>query len=264
MVRIIDILQLIDRHEATVILEFVMQKDRNWILINQNTELSKEEEGRVNEILDQRKNNIPLQYILGKTYFMGLEFKVNENVLIPQPDTEILVEQVLNNSNGKETILDLCTGSGCIAISLKKQLINCEITASDISEKALEMAMINAKINNVKINFKKSNLFENFVDKFDIIVSNPPYIATDIISTLSKEVQHEPFLALDGGKDGLDFYRRIIKLSRDYLKENGKIFLEIGYDQAEEVRKIFEKNKYKNIKIIKDYGGNDRVVKGEI
>ena len=264
MVRIIDVLQLADRHEATDILEFVMQKDRNWILINQNIELSQEEEEKVKEILEKRNNNIPLQYILGKTYFMGLEFQVNENVLIPQPDTELLVEEVLNSVTGKEKILDLCTGSGCIAISLKKQLEDCEITASDISEKALAVAQNNIELNNVKINLKKSNLFENFVEKFDIIVSNPPYIATDVIATLSKEVQNEPILALDGGVDGLDFYRKIIELSRNYLNDNGKIFLEIGYDQAEQVKKLFEENKYKNIEIIKDYGGNDRVVKGEI
>jgi len=264
MVRIIDVLQLIDRHEATAILEFVMKKDRNYILLNQNTELSQEEEDSVNEILKKRKNNIPLQYILEKAYFMGLEFKVNENVLIPQPDTEILVEQVLNNVTGKEKIIDLCTGSGCIAISLKKNLEDCTITASDISDKALEVAQNNAELNNVKIILKKSNLFENIVEKFDIIVSNPPYIATDTIPTLSKEVQNEPVLALDGGVDGLDFYRKIIELSRDYLNNNGKIFLEIGYDQADEVKKLFEENKYKNIEVIKDYGGNDRVVKGEI
>jgi len=264
MVRIIDVLQLTDRHEAADILEFVTQKDRNWILLNQNTELSQDEEERVKDILEQRKNNIPLQYIVGKAYFMGLEFKVNKDVLIPQPDTEILVEQVLNTASGKEKILDLCTGSGCIAISLKKHLANCEITASDISEEALEVAKNNAELNNVKINLKKSNLFENFVEKFDIIVSNPPYIATTVIATLSKEVQNEPVLALDGGVDGLDFYRKIIVLSQKYLNENGKIFLEIGYDQAEQVKKLFIENKYKNIEIIKDYGGNDRVVKGEI
>ena len=264
MVRIIDVLQLTDRHEATAILEFVMQRDRNWTLINQNTELSQEEEEKVNKILEQRKNTIPLQYILGKAYFMGLEFHVNENVLIPQPDTEILVEQALNSVKGQAKILDLCTGSGCIAISLKKQLPNCQITASDISEKALEVAKNNAELNDVKIIFKKSNLFENFVEKFDIIVSNPPYIATEVIPTLSKEVQNEPVLALDGGVDGLDFYRKIIELSRDYLNDNGKVFLEIGYDQAEYVKRLFEENKYKNIEVIKDYGGNDRVVKGEI
>lgn len=264
MVRIIEVLQLIDRHEATAILEFVMQKDRNWILINQNAELTHEEEERVNEILEKRKNSIPLQYILGKAYFMGLEFRVSEDVLIPQPDTEILVEQVLNSFAGKAKILDLCTGSGCIAISLKKQLPDCEIIASDISEKALAIAKNNAKLNNVKIFFKKSNLFENFVEKFDIIVSNPPYIATEVIPTLSEEVQKEPILALDGGKDGLDFYRKIIEFSRNYLNENGKIFLEIGYDQADEVKTLFEENNYKNIEVIKDYGGNDRVIKGEL
>ena len=161
----------------------------------------------------------------------------------------------------KIKILDLCTGSGCIAISLKHYLSQAEIFASDISEKALNIAQNNAKQNNTEINFIKSDLFQNIQDKFDIIVSNPPYIKTDIIKTLDEEVQNEPIIALDGGNDGLDFYKNILNEAYNYLNNEGKLYLEIGYDQKEDLINLYNNDKrYKNIECIKDLANNDRVI----
>ena len=228
---------------------------------------------------------------------MGLNFYVDEDVLIPQPDTEILVEEVIkycnelrnNEPEDKETnkdykeniekepiinkedkninkktikILDLCTGSGIIGISIYKYLENVEIYASDISQKALNIAEKNTNLNNAKINFINSDMFENIhIKDFDIIVSNPPYIESKVIKSLSKEVQNEPKLALDGGEDGLKFYRSILENAKDYLRKNGAIFLEIGYDQKEKIEEILKSYKiYKETKCIKDFGGNNRVI----
>ena len=209
---------------------------------------------------------------------MKLNFYVDENVLIPQPDTEILVEEIINKYNKninecinkeddterKIEILDLCTGSGAIGISLAKYIKNSKVTCTDISMKALQVAKLNAEKNLVHKNmeFILSDLFENLQErKFDIIVSNPPYIKTEVINKLEKSVQNEPHLALDGGKDGLDFYKIISEESYKFLKLNGEIYLEIGYDQKEEVIKLLENtNKYEDIVCIKDLAGNDRVV----
>ena len=191
---------------------------------------------------------------------MGLDFEVNENVLIPQPDTEVLVENaikiVLDKYANKEVkILDLCTGSGAIAISIKKYLSNAIVYASDISKNALDIAKLNAKKNNVKINFILSNMFENIKDNFDIIVTNPPYIKSNEIAKLSKNVQAEPKLALDGGEDGLKFYKIIAKKVSNYLNKKGTLLMEIGFDQGKEVVDLFEGSK-----CIKDYANNNRVV----
>ena len=224
-----------------------------------------------------------MQYVTNKQEFMGLEFYVDENVLIPQPDTEILVEEVIdicknlnahNNSykdgnNECIKILDLCTGSGAIGISIAKNIENSKITLSDISKKALEVAKQNCKNiigytnseNSNKIKIIQSDLFENINDKFDIIVSNPPYIKSEVIETLDKEVQNEPKIALDGGKDGLEIYRRIIDESYKYLKLNGYLALEIGYDQKEDVIDLIKNTKkYTHIYSKKDLAGKDRIV----
>ena len=195
---------------------------------------------------------------------MKMSFFVNNDVLIPQPDTEILVEETIKIAKKikKPIILDLCTGSGAIAVSLKKYLQDSIIYASDISSKALEVAKINAKNNNVEVNFFESDLFENLPNiKFDIIVSNPPYIKKDVIKTLDKEVQNEPRLALDGGIDGLDFYRKIVNDGYHYLKYNSYLCLEIGYDQKEEVMEIIKnERKYMNTYCLKDLYDNNRVI----
>ena len=240
----------------------VLNIPKEFLLAHSEDEISDNKKEEILEGIKKLNDNIPIQYIVNEQEFMGLKFFVDENVLIPQPDTEILVEQIINNyKERKIKILDLCTGSGCIAISLKHYLPQSEIFASDISEKALNIAQNNAKQNNTEINFIKSDLFQNLQDKFDIIVSNPPYIKTDIIKTLDEEVQNEPIIALDGGNDGLDFYEKILKEAYNYLKDEGKLYLEIGYDQKEDLINLYKNDKrYKNIECIKDLANNDRVI----
>ncbi len=259
--------QNLDSIDAKVLLKFILKKDNTYIIANANKEMSRDEENKLQESIQKIKDGFPLQYITHNQEFMGINFEINQNVLIPQPDTEILVENTIglvlgnksleNQEDSKKTmqILDLCTGSGAIAVSLKKYLPDVKIFASDISEKALEVAKKNAKNNNVEIEFIKSDMFENIHEKFDIIVSNPPYIKSEEIEKLSKEVQNEPKVALDGGKDGLKFYKIISREIKNYLKENGTLLMEIGYDEANEVMKLFE-----NSTCIKDYANNDRVI----
>ena len=203
---------------------------------------------------------VPIQYITKKQEFMGLDFFVDENVLIPQPDTEILVEEVLKISklfNKKINILDLCTGSGAIAVSLAKYIKDVNIIATDISENTIEEAEKNAIKNNVenKIKFVVSDMFKNIENKFDIIVSNPPYIETKEIEKLSKEVKNEPIIALDGGNDGIKYYKIIADNYNKFLNIGGYLLLEMGYNQGESVSKLF-----KNSEIKKDLSGNNRVI----
>ena len=215
----------------------------------------------------KRISGIPSQYIIGKCEFMSLNFIVNNNVLIPRCDTEILVETALDyiKKNNIKTVLDIGTGSGCIPISLCKYSdVRC--TSVDINIKALEVAKENAKINSVfdRINFIESDIFQNVNEKFDMIISNPPYIPSKDIQNLMTEIKdNEPITALDGGLDGLDFYKKIVFESRNYLNNNGFIIFEIGYDQAKEVSNIL-KNSFKNIKVFKDLANLDRVVLGQI
>lgn len=216
-------------------------------------------------------NGEPIQYITNSQEFMNLKFYVDNRVLIPQPDTEILVESVISiventqkNCQKEIEILDLCTGSGIIGICLKKNLQNVKVYVSDISEDALDVAKKNSIQNNVEISFIKSDLFDEINEKFDIIVSNPPYIESNAIEGLSNEVKNEPKIALDGGKDGLDFYRKIIKEAPNFLNKIGVLALEIGYNQKDAVEKILKTYKYKNIQIKKDLSNIDRVIIGEI
>lgn len=254
-----------------MILSNLLKEDKSYLVIHKDREISGNIEADFLKFVERLKQGEPVQYIIGKTEFYGLEFFVNSDVLIPQPDTEILVEEVIDiynksfsNYNENVTILDLCTGSGAIAVSLKKNLENTEVFASDISIKALEIAKKNADKNNTEITFIESNLFENINTKFDIIVSNPPYIERVVLKTLSEEVKHEPVLALDGGEDGLDFYRKIAEEAKNYLKENGILAIEIGFDQKDSVTKLLEQEGYKDIYSKKDYSGNDRIVVGKI
>ena len=248
--------------KTRILISKVLNIPKEFLLAHSEDEISDNQKEEILEGIKKINDNIPIQYIVNEQEFMGLNFFVDENVLIPQPDTEILVEQIINNHrDSKIKILDLCTGSGCIAISLKHYLPKAEVWALDISEKALNIAKNNAKQNNTEINFIKSDLFQNIQDKFDIIVSNPPYIKTDIIKTLDNEVQNEPIIALDGGDDGLDFYKKILKKAYNYLKDEGKLYLEIGYDQKEDLINLYKNDKrYKNIECIKDLANNDRVI----
>ena len=228
-------------------------------------EVSTEKEELIMQAVEKRLKHIPIAYIFGKTNFYGYDLSVNENVLIPRLDTEVLVEEVIadiNSRNGKVSVLDIGTGSGAIIVTIKKET-NAECYAVDISGKALEVAKENAKENNAEIEFIESNLFENIKDlKVDFIVSNPPYIETETVKGLEPEVvSNEPILALDGGEDGLDFYRIIVKETKNHLNKNGRLYFEIGYNQGESVSALMKEG-FKNIEVIKDYGGNDRVVRG--
>jgi protein-(glutamine-N5) methyltransferase, release factor-specific len=250
--------------KARRLLAFTLNVPKEYLIINNEKELSKQDFEYYKNYITRLINGEPIQYIIGKQEFMGIEFNVNKDVLIPQPDTEILVEETIKIAKeyNKPKVLDLCTGSGAIAVSIKKYIPEAEVFASDISIKALQLAKINNIDNN--INFIESNLFENINNEFDIIVSNPPYIRTEEIKSLSKEVQNEPLIALDGGQDGLDFYRDIIKQAHNYLKSNGKLCLEIGDEQKDAITQILKSNfNYTNIKYYKDLQGNDRVIIAE-
>lgn len=252
--------------KVRLLMQFVLEKPRQYLIIYDNETLTKNQEDKFFEGISKLSKGVPIEHITHNKEFMKLNFFVDENVLIPRQDTEVLVEEVIKIAQKIKArkILDLCTGSGAIAISLAKYLPNTEITALDISYKALEVAKLNAKTNKVgnQITFIESNLFENLPkEKYDIIVSNPPYIKQDIIKELDKEVQKEPHIALDGGKDGLDFYRKIIDSGYEYLKYGGYLCLEIGYDQKEEVMNLLDDNgQYINKICIKDLYDNDRVI----
>ena len=258
------------KNKARMLLQATMKKTREYLMIYDTKEVTPEERDKYIKNVKRLIMGEPLQYITGRQEFMKLNYLVTKDVLIPRPDTEILVEEVIkiaeNISN--PVILDLCTGSGAIAVSLAKYVKNVHIYAVDISPKALEMAKKNAELNGVKnnIDFIESNLFDKIKDKkFDIIVSNPPYIETETIKTLSKEVQKEPKIALDGGKDGLDFYRKIADNSYKFLNRQGYVCLEIGYNQKLSVKKILEnKKRYVNLRCIKDLCKNDRVIIAQI
>lgn len=249
---------------ARRIMCFVLKKDKIYLVTNGNEEVEQSTEIEFLEAILKIQKHIPIQYITKKQEFMKMDFYVDENVLIPQPDTEIVVEEAIDiiNSNKLSEVLDMCTGSGILAICIAKYTDASSITAVDTSEKALEVAEKNAISNNVntKIEFIKSDMFENISEKFDLIISNPPYIKTDVIKTLSQEVKNEPILALDGGTDGLDFYNIIAENAKKYLNKNGYLVLEIGYNQKTEVINLLEAQGYSEIRVIKDMGKNDRVI----
>lgn len=251
--------------------------DIDWIMVEiLNTqrsmlqmvrEISKSQEDAIMNAVQKRLKHIPIAYIFGKTNFYGYDLKVNQNVLIPRLDTEVLVEEIIKYIKSKPeklSVLDIGTGSGAIIIAINKET-DAKCYAVDISENAIEIAKENAMLNGAKVKFKKSNLFDQIEDlKVDIIVSNPPYIETDVVKTLDKEVlENEPILALDGGKDGLDFYRKIVLEAKQHLNAGGMIYFEIGYNQGENVSKLLADD-FEKIEVIKDYGGNDRVVKAKL
>ena len=251
--------------DAWLLLEMVAKIDRSFYFMHTNEEVDPEVLTEYERVVEKRAEHVPLQYITGEQEFMGMTFKVNSNVLIPRQDTETLVEETLKVIEPQMEVLDLCTGSGCILLSILKNAPTVKGTGSDISKQALLVAKENAKIHELDAEWVRSNLFDNVSGQFDLIVSNPPYIPQTVIPTLMPEVvQFEPLQALDGGLDGLDFYRKITEEAPNYLKENGYLFFEIGYDQGDAVRQLLLDAGFKDVAVIKDLAGNDRVVKGQI
>ena len=256
--------------DARILLEYACKTDRNALFLHGDMEVKDEDEKTYFELLSKRIMHIPLQYLTGEQEFMGLTYKVNESVLIPRQDTECLVEIVLKHLHDGMRILDMCTGSGCILISLLHYSNDCEGVGVDLSEEALNVARDNAErlSNNgisdkMNVNFVHSDLFENIDGNFDIIVSNPPYIKTEVIKGLMPEVrEYEPMMALDGMEDGLYFYRKIISSAKEHLSRGGQLFFEIGYDQGQEVSDLMRKEGYTDVEVLKDLAGLDRVVYG--
>ena len=251
--------------DARLLLEYVCGTDHNTLLVHGEREVEEPKSTAYCDLILQRVAHTPLAYIKGTQEFMGLEFSVNKQVLIPNQDTETLVEEAMRLMHDGMRVLDLCTGSGCIALSLLHYTNDTSAVATDISEAALTVAVQNAgqlKLTE-RVSFAETDLFPVQKEKFDLIVSNPPYIPTEVIETLAPEVKnHEPRLALDGTEDGLSFYRRIIRTAPEWLFESGWLILEIGYDQGEAVSAMMRENGFRDIEVIRDLGGKDRVVTG--
>ena len=252
--------------DARLLLEYVCGTDYNTLLVHGDRDVSPEEEKKYNELIEKRASRVPLAYIVGYQEFMGLTFDVNENVLVPNQDTETLAEEALRELSDGMRFMDLCTGSGCVALSILNYTNDTSCVMTDISDKAIEVATGNRD----RLGFSdraeivKTDLFPQDADnKFDMIVSNPPYIRTDVIATLPPEVgKGEPYIALDGGQDGLIFYRRIIENAPKWLYTSGWLMMEIGYDKGDAVAGLMKDGGFHEVEVIKDLGGNDRVVRG--
>lgn len=250
--------------DARLLLEFICHTDRNALYAHGDQEIEDEKMHDFLQLIEKRAVHVPLQHLTGEQNFMGLDFLVNEHVLIPRQDTEILVEEIMRDLHDGIRILDMCTGSGCILLSLLHYSNDCSGVGVDVSEDALAVARQNAdRLAEKQAVFIQSDLFEKVEGSFDLIVSNPPYIRSQEIAGLMPEVrEHEPHLALDGKDDGLHFYREIIKGAMPHLKRGGQLFFEIGYDQGEAVQALLAANGYTEIAVVKDYAGLDRVVYG--
>ncbi len=251
--------------DARLLLEEVCGTDRNTLLVHGDKEVTEERRECYVNYITQRCRHIPLQHILGYQEFMGLRFAVSPAVLIPRQDTETLVEEVMRFLHDGMHILDMCTGSGCILLSLLKYSNDCVGVGCDLSADALKVAVENAAALGIEAEFLQSNLFEEIKGRFEVIVSNPPYIKSGAIKELMEEVrEHDPMMALDGGEDGLFFYRKIVASAGDYLYPGGMLFFEIGCDQADEVSGLMQDAGYKDITVCKDLAGLNRVVYGRI
>ncbi len=251
--------------DAWLLLEGACGCTRNDLYLRGNEPLNAEGEALYREYLKKRSQRIPVQQILGVQEFMGLSFLVTPDVLCPRQDTEVLVEEALKYIRPGYHILDMCTGSGCIILSLLHFAKDCKGTAADLSEKALAVAKENAKRMSAECTWVHSDLFEHIEGRFDVIISNPPYIATKEIEALMPEVRdREPRMALDGMEDGLFFYRKIVAASKDFLNPGGWLMFEIGYDQGEAVSEMMRAAGYSQVKVIKDLAGLDRVVIGKL
>lgn len=251
--------------DAQLLMMYVLDITYTDLFMKYSEPASDEQINKYIDCIEKRSSYYPCQYIIGNQNFMGYEFDVSENVLIPRPETELLVEKALKLVEDKISCkaLDMCCGSGCIGISfklLRKGKHTDDVDVADISDYAIELTSSNNKKLEADCNIIQTDLFDKIDNKYDIILSNPPYIRTSDIEELMADVKnHEPHLALDGGADGLYFYNKIIREARNYLNDNGVIIFEIGYDQAEDLRSIFVDNGYRDIEIIKDYAGLDRI-----
>lgn len=250
--------------DAWYLLQMVCKIERSYYYVHGEEDITQDAQKEYEIAVQKRAEHIPLQYMIGEQEFMGLRFKVNSNVLIPRQDTETLVEQVLKIVKPGMKVLDLCTGSGCVLISVLKNAPELTGMGSDISKTALLVAKENAKLHEVDAEWVRSDLFDNITETFDVIMANPPYIPTGEILSLMPEVRDfEPENALDGGADGLDFYRKIAGQVKDYLNPGGYVYMEIGYDQGEAVSELMRNAGFTEVEVIKDLARNDRVVKGK-
>lgn len=250
--------------DAWYLLQMVCKIERSYYYVHGEEDITQDAQKEYEIAVQKRAEHIPLQYIIGEQEFMGLRFKVNSNVLISRQDTETLVEQVLKIVKPGMKVLDLCTGSGCVLISVLKNAPELTGMGSDISKTALLVAKENAKLHEVDAEWVRSDLFDNITETFDVIMANPPYIPTGEILSLMPEVRDfEPENALDGGADGLDFYRKIAGQVKDYLNPGGYVYMEIGYDQGEAVSELMRNAGFTEVEVIKDLARNDRVVKGK-
>ena len=270
------------RNDAWLLLTMACKIDHTYYYMHIDEEMPEELQHEVEVLIKKRAERVPLQYITGEQEFMGMTFHVNSNVLIPRQDTECLVELAVEDIRNRKTqnrcesnntadqkneqkvkVLDLCTGSGCIGISVAKLCPDTEVTLADISEGALSVAKKNAQNLDAGVTLIKGNLFENIEGRFDYILSNPPYIPSEVIEGLMPEVkEHEPRLALDGEADGLSFYREIINEAPDYLNPDGRIYFEIGAEQGEDLTHLMNERGFSEVKVHKDLAGLDRIVTG--
>lgn len=259
-----DLLKEYKIEDVKIVMAYLLDLSFGSVMNSLDLEIEEEVLAKALDALNKHKEGLPIQYAIGKWDFYGRTFKINQDVLIPRPETELLVEEILKEDLKDKSILDIGTGSGAIAISLALEAKDAKITASDISIKALEIAKLNAKDLCASVEFIESDLFENINEKFDIIVSNPPYISQKDYDNLDSELFFEPRRALLGGQNGYEIYERIVKGLKNHLKDGGKVLFEIGYDQGIIVKGLLEDEGFTDLKVIKDYGGKDRIVMGSL
>lgn len=259
--KIKDILEK-NNNDLIIALTYLLNTNKNLLFLNKEEALDEKIENELKIINDKINEGYPLQYAIGKWNFYGLDLLVDKRALIPRYETEILVDLIINDNSNNKKILDIGTGSGAISLALSKNLKDSKIIGVDISKNAIDLANENKiKLNINNVEFKESDIFSNIDDKFDIIVSNPPYINKEDFEKLDNKLYYEPQNALYGGEDGLYFYKKIIKNAKNFLNKNGKIYLEIGYDQKDSISDLLEEYGYKQIKSYKDFNDFDRIIK---
>lgn len=259
--KIKDILEK-NNNDLIIALTYLLNTNKNLLFLNKEEALDEKIENELKIINDKINEGYPLQYAIGKWNFYGLDLLVDKRALIPRYETEILVDLIINDNSNNKKILDIGTGSGAISLALSKNLKDSKIIGVDISKNAIDLANENKiKLNINNVEFKESDIFSNIDEKFDIIVSNPPYINKEDFEKLDKKLYYEPQNALYGGEDGLYFYKKIIKNAKNFLNKNGKIYLEIGYDQKDSISDLLEEYGYKQIKSYKDFNDFDRIIK---